>query len=51
MSLFINIFFQVKGYSVEELRGILAKFTEFDYKSKRGEIDLRTGIETVICCV
>ena len=42
---------QVKNYSASELREILAKFTEFDYKSKRGEIDLRTGIETVICCV
>jgi len=41
---------QVKNYSIEMLRGILARFTEFDYKSKRGEIDLRTGIEMVICC-
>lgn len=42
---------QIKYYSAYELRGILAKLTEFDYKSKRGEIDLRTGIETIICCV
>ena len=42
---------QVKNYSMDSLRKILAKFTEFDYKSKRGEIDLRTGIEMVICCV
>jgi len=42
---------QVKNYSTDTLRDILAKFTEFDYKSKRGEIDLRTGIETVICCL
>lgn len=42
---------QVKNYSENNLRDILAKFTEFDYKSKRGEIDLRTGIEMVMCCV
>ena len=42
---------QVKNYSEATLRGILAKFTELDYKSKRGAIDLRTGIEMVICCV
>jgi len=42
---------QVKKYTEEELRDILDKFTEFDYKSKKGEIDLRTGIETVICCL
>ena len=42
---------QVKNYSADTLRGFLAKFTEFDYKSKRGEIDLRTGIEMVICCM
>jgi len=41
---------QVKNYSVDTLREILARFTEFDYKSKRGEIDIRTGIEMVICC-
>lgn len=40
---------QVKNFSASEIREILAKFTEFDYKSKRGEIDLRTGIECVIC--
>ena len=42
---------QRKKYNEKELRDILDKFTEFDYKSKRGEIDLRTGIETVICCL
>ena len=42
---------QVKGYTVEKLRDVLAQFTELDYKSKRGEIDLRTGIEAVICCL
>lgn len=42
---------QVKRFSVEEIRGILDRFTEFDYKSKRGEISLRTGIEMVICCL
>lgn len=42
---------QVKKYTEDEIREIMAKFTEFDYKSKRGEIDLRTGIESVICCL
>ena len=41
---------QVKNYSTDMLRRILGEFTMIDYKSKRGEIDLRTGIEMVICC-
>lgn len=42
---------QVKRFSSEKLREVLAKFTELDYKSKRGEVDLRFGIEMVICCL
>lgn len=41
---------QVKNYSESSLRYILSELMELDYKSKRGTIDLRTGIELIICC-
>lgn len=46
-----KLLIQVKNYSESKLREVLVYFTELDYKSKRGEIDLRTGIESVICCL
>jgi len=39
---------QVKNFSEEQLKNILATLTDLDYKSKRGEINLRIGMELVI---
>lgn len=39
---------QVKNFSEEQLRNILSILTDLDYKSKRGEINLRVGMELVI---
>ena len=39
---------QVKKFSKEELREILRKFFELDGKSKKGDIDLRIGLEVIL---
>lgn len=42
---------QVKNYTDIQLRDILARICEMDYKSKRGEINLRVGMEVLISCL
>lgn len=39
---------QVKKFSKEELREILRKFFELDGKSKKGDMDLRVGLEVIL---
>lgn len=39
---------QVKNYEKTELRNILKKLVELDVKSKKGEIDLRVGLEVLL---
>lgn len=39
---------QVKRFSKEELREILRKFFELDGKSKKGDMDLRIGLEVIL---
>ena len=40
---------QVAYFKEEELRQILRELYDLDYKYKIGEIDLQTGIETILC--
>lgn len=39
---------QVKNYEKTELRNILKKLVELDVKSKKGELDLRVGLEVLL---
>lgn len=39
---------QVKNYEKAELRNILKKLVELDVKSKKGELDLRVGLEVLL---
>ena len=39
---------QVKNYQKNELRNILRKLVELDVKSKKGEVDLRVGLEVLL---
>ena len=39
---------QVKNYEKGELRNILRKLVELDVKSKKGEVDLRVGLEVLL---
>lgn len=39
---------QVKNYEKNELRNILRKLVELDVKSKKGEVDLRIGLEVLL---
>lgn len=39
---------QVKNYEKNELRNILCKLVELDVKSKKGEVDLRIGLEVLL---
>lgn len=39
---------QVRKYELSELRNIMKKLNDLDYKSKKGEIDLRTGLEVIL---
>ena len=39
---------QVKNYEKDELRNILRKLVELDVKSKKGEVDLRIGLEVLL---
>ncbi len=39
---------QVKNYEKAELRNILKKLVELDVKSKKGELDLRVGLEILL---
>ena len=36
------------NFSEEQLKNVLSVLTDLDYKSKRGEINLRVGMELVI---
>ena len=39
---------QVKNYDAKELKNILFKLISLDGKSKKGEIDLRVGLEVIL---
>ena len=39
---------QLKNYEKDELRNILRKLVELDVKSKKGEVDLRIGLEVLL---
>ena len=40
---------QAKSFKVEELKNILQKLQDLDYKYKIGLIDLNIGLETILC--
>ena len=42
---------QASKFTEEELRQILKKFIDLDEKSKLGLIDLRVGLDTIICSI
>lgn len=42
---------QTSKFTEEELRQILKKFIDLDEKSKLGLIDLRVGLDTIICSI
>jgi len=40
---------QAKYFTLEELRTILQEFTNLDYNSKQGLIDIQVGLESILC--
>ena len=41
--------YQVKHYSIKDLRQILEKLADLDYLSKSGKIDLEIGLRSILC--
>jgi DNA polymerase III delta subunit len=40
---------QATFFKSEELRNILKEFTDLDYNSKNGKIDLEIGLKSILC--
>lgn len=40
---------QTSCFKLEELKNILTQFTELDYNSKNGKIDIDIGLRSILC--
>ena len=40
---------QSTAFTEEELRSILKEFTDLDYSSKNGKLDIEVGLKSILC--